>query len=155
MLTDEAFLRRFLIARCSLPRDLAAWATAKLLDALPPARRIAERDRLLRAAAAHLAAAPRWTKARQIRAEAAAARRALPAEPDLRTLRGCVAAAMLVYPGKILSVRQLHRVLSVADTSPLEMSERPVERSEHELATRAFRSTAGDTRRRRPALDPR
>lgn len=132
MHADEAFLRRFLLAAPAMPPDVAAWAKSMLLDSLPPARRIVERDRLLRAAAALLPAAPPWTKARQLHDVALAVSRALPADPDLTTSRGCVAAALLLRPGKeVPTVRHLYRVLLATAADPLEMSEAQVRCCNH------------------------
>lgn len=111
MATDEAFLSRFMASASALPPDVAAWAEGKLIATLPPSRRRAARDRLLREAAALLPAAPTKTKARLIRAQALQLRRALPARPDRSTPRGCVAAAMLLDLGRVLSLKQLQRVL--------------------------------------------
>lgn len=114
-MTDGVLLRLLLIhdPALPLPCPLFSWATQRLIDTLPRAQRIGVRDRLLREAASLLPAAQSWTKAKAIREAACALRRALPAHPDTSTATGCVAASMLVWPGKILSVKQTHRVILI------------------------------------------
>jgi hypothetical protein len=86
----------------------ALWST------VPPARRRAERDQLLRRAAELVPGTP-WTKAKALAKLTGPSRRPREHfEPDLETAAGCVAAALLIFPspcGRGLSARQIHRLL--------------------------------------------
>jgi hypothetical protein len=97
------------------PIARALWST------IPSARRRSERDQLLRRAA-ELLPGPPWTKAKALARLTGPARRPREHfEPDLSTVAGCVAAAMLASPqasGRGLSSRQIHRLLG-CDTGPL------------------------------------
>lgn len=121
-MTDEGAVLLFLARPPPLPPDLAGAVVRTLWRSIPPTRRRAERDQLLRRAAELLPGAP-WAKAKALAQLAGPARRpqGLVVEPDLSTPAGCVAAAMLTYPqasGRGLSARQIHRLLGT-DTAPL------------------------------------
>lgn len=127
MRTDEALFREFVretTAGRPLSRAIAAWATEALR---PAASRRAERDRLLREAA-ELLPGSTWSKARALHAEVKAVRQHIPVAPDLSTVRGRVAAALLVYPGKPdrpLSAHQIFRAIERC-IGPVEMQRRAV-----------------------------
>ncbi len=126
--TDEALLARFMREAPALPRDLAAAVADRLWRSLPLERRRAERDRLLRRAAALMGGAS-WRRARALAALARAAPRA-GASPALDTPAGLVRAALAAYPGRRgrpLSEVQIWRVINF--TGPLEMKETPAPHS--------------------------
>lgn len=104
---DRALLDRFLAA--PLDADVRGWALELVLRSMSPSERREERDRMLRAAAA-LVPGPTWTRARRVHAIARDVATALPASPDTSTVRGCIAAALLLNPGHVPSVKQLSRI---------------------------------------------
>ena len=110
---DDVLWRRFVRdARGLVANDLFNGVSQVLLLALPGRRRIAERNRLLREAAAMLGDLPPWSKARALREEASIVMRSLPSDPDPSTVRGCIAAAILVRPEKPrLTERQIYNVI--------------------------------------------
>jgi hypothetical protein len=110
--TDEEFLRRFLVHAEALPSDLGAWATALILETLPASARLAHRDRLLRQAAALVQLDTPWERAEELHGHLADLAKAIPAGAPLCTVRGLLADALLLYPGKNLCVRQIYRVLT-------------------------------------------
>lgn len=107
---DRAFLDRFLAA--PLDADVRGWALGLILGSMPPAERREERDRLIRSAAA-LIPGPPWTRARRLHGIARQLVGALPAAPDTSTARGCIAAAMLLSPGRSAPcVDTIYRVIA-------------------------------------------
>lgn len=95
-----------------VPEFLRSWAIQVLLAGLPFEARIAERDRALRAAAALLGTdLSTAERVRRIHAEMGAlARAARPSHPDLTTLHGCLAHALLARD-LVPTKRQLWRIL--------------------------------------------
>jgi hypothetical protein len=124
-MTDEAAVLQFLARPPPLPPESAAAVVRTLWSSIPLARRRAERDQLLRRAA-ELLPGPPWTRAGKLARLSRPVRRPHPAaEPDLETAAGCVAAALLAYPGPCgrgLSARQVFRVICGSDIRRLEMS---------------------------------
>lgn len=108
---DPDLMRRFIEHSHQLPPDVRAWAMGRVVDSLPPTERRNERNRLLRAAAALVPGRP-WTRARRLHGIAKELLRAIPVAPDIDTARGCVAAALAIYPGHVPSVKQLYRIFS-------------------------------------------
>ena len=111
---DPLTYRRFVRdGRGALAPDLYSGVSQLLLSLLSGAQRKAERNRLLREAAAMLGDLPTWTKARQLHEEAKVVNRRIPTDPDLSTVRGLLASAMHADPWKTahLSVRQIHRLI--------------------------------------------
>ncbi|WP_426751577.1 hypothetical protein [Myxococcus sp. Y35] len=91
---------------------LRSWALQVMLSGLPYEARQAHRDRALRAAAGFLPADLSLTeRARQLHAALSAARRRTrPAHPDLNSLEGCLAYALLARD-TVPKWRQLFNVL--------------------------------------------
>lgn len=91
---------------------LRSWALQVMLSGLPYEARQAHRDRALRAAAGFLPAGLTPTeRARQLHEALAAARRSTrPAHPDLNSLEGCLAYALLARDN-VPRWRQLWNVL--------------------------------------------
>ena len=112
-MTDEGAVLAFL---ANPPPGTPPVIARALWSTIPPARRRAERDQLLRRAAALLPGPP-WTKAKALAKLTGPSRRPREHfEPDLATASGCVAAALLTSPqasGRGLSARQIHRLLGV------------------------------------------
>jgi hypothetical protein len=113
-MTDEGAVMQFLARPPPLPPDLAGAVVRTLWRSIPPARRRAERDQLIRRAA-ELLPGPPWTKAKALAQLSRPARRpqGFMTEPDLSTPAGCIAAAMLIpqASGRGLSARQIHRLI--------------------------------------------
>ncbi len=108
---DRAYLARLLAA--PLDADVRAWVLSLVVATMTPRERREDRDRGIRAAAA-LVPGVAWTRARRIHALAAELARSLPTVPDTLTARGCVAAALLVCPGRAPSVKTIGRIIDVA-----------------------------------------
>lgn len=106
---DYALLHRFLSA--PLDPDVKAWALGCIIAQLTPAERRAERDRWIRTAGALVPGAG-WTRARALHGLAGELAAALPAMPDVSTARGCVAAALLIAPGRMPSLKTFGRALA-------------------------------------------
>jgi hypothetical protein len=106
---DPDFLARFLACE-DVPVDVRRWVLGLLHEAMTPSQRRRERDRWLRAAAA-LTPGARWTRARELHAMALEVASALPTTPDPHTVRGCVATAALLCPGRTPSAKTISRVL--------------------------------------------
>jgi hypothetical protein len=95
-----------------LAPHLRSWAIQVLLKELPYGARIAERNRALRAAAEFLPEGLNMAeRARRLHAAlGAASRTTRPAHPDLSTLPGCLAHALLARD-RVPDERQIRRVL--------------------------------------------
>lgn len=96
-MVDRSFLARFLA--CDVLEDVRQWMLALLHGAMTPSERSEERDRWFRAAAS-LVSGELWMRARKLHIIAAGLVGAMPAAPDTSTARGCVAAAMMLCPGR-------------------------------------------------------
>lgn len=105
---DRSFLARFLA--CDVPEDVRRWVLTLMHEAMSPSERKAERDRWFRAGAA-LVPGESWTRARRLHQMAREMRGAIPAAPDTRTARGCVAAALLACVGPVPSLKTIGRIV--------------------------------------------
>lgn len=92
--------------------DLRSWALQVMLSGLPFEARMAERNRALKAAAEFLPEGlSSVERARQLHAELAALRRTTrPAHPDMDSLRGCLALALLARD-RVPTQRQIWNAL--------------------------------------------
>lgn len=105
----EAFQRE---SSGRLPDDVRSWALSVLLAGLPYRARMAERDRALRFASAFLPEELTMAeRVRQLHAELLTVARATrPAHPDLSSMKGCLAYALLVRD-LVPKPRQLWNIL--------------------------------------------
>jgi len=96
MIFDPVMYRRYLSeARGRFSSDVYASVAQYLLDAIPAADRLRERDGLLREAAALVADPRPWTKARRIHEELTTLRRGvLPSHPEPVTIRGILVSVL-------------------------------------------------------------
>lgn len=121
MRTDVVMLRRFVQESLGrIPPDLRGWAMQGLFGSLAFEDRIAERNRAILAAADLLPPGMSVTdKARALSADLRLVRRSpRPADPDMTTVRGCLAHALLVCD-RPLSQKQVFRVLTKRTVHPL------------------------------------
>ncbi|EPX54928.1 hypothetical protein D187_009763 [Cystobacter fuscus DSM 2262] len=95
-----------------LRQDLRSWALQVMLAGLSFEARIAERNKAIRAAADFLPAdMPTSERARQLHAELCAVSRSTrPSHPDVGTMRGGLALALLARD-RVPDVQQVRRVL--------------------------------------------
>ena len=101
-----------------LREDLRAWTLQVLLAGLAYPARMAERDRAIRAAAEFLPPGLSMAaRVRQLHAELCkVSRSSRPAHPDVSTLAGCLALALLARD-RVPDERQLRRILEdLSDT---------------------------------------
>jgi hypothetical protein len=100
-----------------LRADLRSWALQVMLSCLPYQARIAERNRALRAASDFLPEGLAMAeRVRQLHAALERASRSTrPAHPDLSTLDGCLAHALLARD-TVPDERQIRRILEDCQT---------------------------------------
>jgi hypothetical protein len=110
--SDAENLARLRVARETglLPPDLGEWALISLIELLPAATRIRERNRLLCAAASHLTGSD-WSKAKRLRSEVEAQSRRGGAVPVAEPVAMLVAQALAVDPGMPTSERTFWQLL--------------------------------------------